>query len=92
MTQEEALKKFDEATGWLTNNPIDVLHRARAEFVEYINKLESRTCESCKFYDTEYGVPFCKNKELVKKLAQVNSSDELFLIFNDFSCNRWEQK
>lgn len=84
MTQEEALKKFDEATGWLTNNPIDVLHRARAEFVEYINEVENRSCESCKHkYIVDSMTTECRDND--------SPIDYLDLeCFPEFSCNRWE--
>ncbi len=86
MTREEALKKFDESTGWFSYNPIDVLHRARTEFVKYINEVESRSCENCKYkYVIDSLATECRNNNCPIDFLDLDC-------FESFSCNQWELK
>lgn len=57
--------------------------------IKLIRELESRTCDSCWFYDDDCKI--CTNDSVFGMDEDLRISDA-FSTLPNFSCNRWKQK
>jgi hypothetical protein len=56
--------------------------------LEVYKELESRTCESCVYYDDIY----CTNLYIDSMVDEFDELTNFVRVFKNFSCNKWESK
>jgi hypothetical protein len=90
MTKKEAKQKL-----WACGN-INTLSKVECDNIlnEVFDDFESRTCESCRHCESQFGEMFCQLEEL--KTQEYNSimgfTDVCMEVSKDFGCNKWREK
>ena len=89
-TLETAIDWAEYATPYFqTKHNLDVYKEDVKKAIKLMRDFESRTCDSCLFYDDDCKV--CTNRSVFGMDEDLKRTGA-FSALPNFSCNRWEQK